>query len=355
MTAFSNLWSNPETRVEFVPLEVTWSPPALDQKRPERFDEPNYDIALFWSHIYDALASAGIDAPRYMALAHGREDGVPAMLAVYLADGTVRAFHLDAEAGLLDWIDALTAGMGSRPVQLGTSGNGGSAGIFPGWAEALDNPVPWLLRSAPNEWEARAQMPEKQRLMDAAAEVAGPPAAPDLTQIAPLWQRIVKANGLQVKPGASDADLAAFEAAAGFAMPEGLATLLRLCDGAAGAFGQRDLLSVQEITREWTGWKQIFDDFQIPDLTDHYTSDADRTVAFYTTPFWVPFAGDRTGNFAAIDLLPGPKGRSGQVIQFGADEELITVIGSDIVGFLRQFAGTEPQKPGLLGRLFNRR
>ena len=355
MTAFSDLRNDPKTPVQFGSLSVTWSPPALDQKRSERLGRPKFDKELFWGDIGAALAAEGIGTPQSMSLAHGGpEDRGKAMLAVYVPGGTIRAFHLEPSPGLAAWIEVLAGDMWSRAVELSKTSNGSSAGIFPGWTKAQENPVPWLLRSAPNDWEAQAQTPEKQRLLEAAAQIAGPDAVSDLTQIAPLWQRIVKADGVQANAGAGDADFAAFEAVTGFAMPEGLAALLRLSNGATGAFGQRDLLSVQQITDEWKSWKQIFDDFQIADLTDHHTSDADRTVAFYTTPFWVPFAGDRTGNFAAIDLLPGPQGHRGQVIQFGADEQLIRVIGGDIVEFLRQFAGSEP-KPGLLGRLLNRR
>ena len=40
----------------------------------------------------------------------------------------------------------------------------------------------------------------------------------------------------------------------------------------------------------------------------------------YANSSWVPFAADGAGNNIGIDFDPGPNGRSGQIISFGADE-----------------------------------
>lgn len=313
--------------------------PSLDPRKPERHGNPNYDRKLFWAALVDALGSAGVANPVRVVIGYGgRARNVRPIVAIYFdADSTAAGTLVDDTGNLAPWIEAITAGMGDRAVELHYDSSSTGAGVMPRFEETIADPADWLKRSAPNSWEARAELPEKERILQAAQAAAGPPVESDNTQIPGLWAEIASGSAVEATGGASSEDLARFKDATGFAMPEGLAVLLGESDGATNAFGQYlNLMSVEHILREWQGWKQIFDDFMVEDLTRSYHSDENRTVAMYTTPFWVPFIDEATGNFVAVDLLPGPAGRRGQIIYFGADEFTIRVLAADLGDFLRR-------------------
>jgi cell wall assembly regulator SMI1 len=52
----------------------------------------------------------------------------------------------------------------------------------------------------------------------------------------------------------------------------------------------------------------------------------------YANRGWVPFAGDQ--NYVAIDFDPGPKGKVGQIINAGRDDEIRHVIADTFGEFL---------------------
>ncbi|HPO97721.1 MAG TPA: SMI1/KNR4 family protein [Bacillota bacterium] len=54
----------------------------------------------------------------------------------------------------------------------------------------------------------------------------------------------------------------------------------------------------------------------------------------YINEGWIPFIKDFGGNFIGIDLKPGPKGKSGQIINFGRDEDEKLVIADSVKDFL---------------------
>ncbi|HAI40881.1 MAG TPA: cell wall assembly/cell proliferation coordinating protein, partial [Maribacter sp.] len=47
-----------------------------------------------------------------------------------------------------------------------------------------------------------------------------------------------------------------------------------------------------------------------------------KTLLMYTTPYWIPFFDLQNGNFLAFDFAPDTKGSAGQIIRFGADQEI---------------------------------
>ncbi|BFZ55164.1 Cell wall assembly regulator [Savitreella phatthalungensis] len=57
----------------------------------------------------------------------------------------------------------------------------------------------------------------------------------------------------------------------------------------------------------------------------------------YSHPGWIPLAKDFNGNNIAVDLSPGPKGKWGQIILFGADCDVKYVVASSWAAFLAQF------------------
>ena len=57
----------------------------------------------------------------------------------------------------------------------------------------------------------------------------------------------------------------------------------------------------------------------------------------YAHPGWIPLAKDYQGNNIAIDLAPGPRGRSGQVILYGRDYDMKYVVAPNWSSFLASF------------------
>jgi hypothetical protein len=61
---------------------------------------------------------------------------------------------------------------------------------------------------------------------------------------------------------------------------------------------------------------------------------------FYETlersPKWIPFVDLVGGHYLAFDLLPGPKGASGQIILFGRDVQRVRRVAPDAKAFVEQ-------------------
>jgi cell wall assembly regulator SMI1 len=323
----------------FAPLGISGlDAPSLDPAQPERFNRPNYDRTRFWTAIWAAVHDQGIEPEVVKVYSGGsRYPNEPIRLVAFSGGDTITPFVVtDQSANVRDWVAAITARMGDGPVELTKQATQSSAGVMPSWELMLADPAAWLMKIAPSSWEARAALPAKQAALAEAAKVAGAPADSDHRQIEPLWNELVALVGIEPSPGATEEQLAEFATTTGFELPDGLKTLLRLSNGAPEGFGFRSLMSVEQITREWVNWNSIFEDFSLDDLQSGYRSDDDRTLPFYTTPRWVSFVDERTGNFAAVDLLPGPTGRTGQIIYFGADEYTIRWLAADVADFLRR-------------------
>jgi cell wall assembly regulator SMI1 len=92
------------------------------------------------------------------------------------------------------------------------------------------------------------------------------------------------------------------------------------------------LLPLQDVLREAREWAAIDnDDFDADDFSS-WPEGAIRLQ--YTNPRWLPLLHDGSGNFVGLDFDPGLKGTSGQVINFGRDEEAKFVLASCFDEFL---------------------
>ncbi|PNW28707.1 hypothetical protein BKP44_07255 [Formosa algae] len=125
-----------------------------------------------------------------------------------------------------------------------------------------------------------------------------------------------------------------FESLANYKFPQELKTLLTTHNGIENS----GFLTAEHIVTEWKNWKEIYDDvnWMLIDLTGNSQPDGRKTVGMYTNPYWVPFYSTGEGNFIAIDYAPGSKGKSGQIIAFGADETKIRFIAENMIDFLQQ-------------------
>jgi uncharacterized protein (TIGR02996 family) len=144
------------------------------------------------------------------------------------------------------------------------------------------------------------------------------------------------------------ADKAAFrrlERQIGQTLPEDFKASYRIHDGSepvSGVLIGLPLISLAEAGRVWQGWAEIADDEDtVEDLSEDCRSHPPGAVKpLYADRGWLPFAGDAQ-NHVALDFDPGPRGKAGQVINCGRDDEVRHVIAGTFAEFLtlvaRQF------------------
>lgn len=155
-----------------------------------------------------------------------------------------------------------------------------------------------------------------------------PPAVPPepdagtLAELKELWRRDAPVR--QNRPGANPAELETLAATLGHPVPGELAALLRLSNGTgAGTRSGRasygwQLLSTAEIALHHTTWVQLAADGPYTGVAFDLGSSA-LLQPRLLHPGWIPFARDGAGAQLAVDLVPGPAGVAGQIIEFGPD------------------------------------
>jgi cell wall assembly regulator SMI1 len=123
----------------------------------------------------------------------------------------------------------------------------------------------------------------------------------------------------------------------GVRLPRDLRALYAVADGDGGRgllhgygwFGLEMVAGHCRAEERWwvtRGWRRyVFDSFINefgPPLTIRRVSDH---------PAWIPFATDTAGNYLAVDMAPGPRGRPGQVILIGRDQHRGPIYVADSV------------------------
>jgi cell wall assembly regulator SMI1 len=145
----------------------------------------------------------------------------------------------------------------------------------------------------------------------------------------------------RLSPGASKTDLDILESVFGCSLPDEVRSSLYAHNGqreeGGFLFGQLDLFSTTDISREWQHWLDC--QFMNEEFQEHSSSIPEQAVALdYANSGWIPLAGDLSGNYLGVDLAPGPAGSRGQVINFGRDEQQKCVINANWSEFLSGYA-----------------
>ena len=129
---------------------------------------------------------------------------------------------------------------------------------------------------------------------------------------------------MQLRPGASEAELVELEAQLGVALPDLLRQLLMIHNGQDGfgiLFGNQ-MLSVAEILQQWRGWREVEADGMNESCAEFMeSSPAGAVKPMYTNARWIPLTHDGGGNHMGLDYDPDVGGNQGQMIAFGADED----------------------------------
>ena len=124
-----------------------------------------------------------------------------------------------------------------------------------------------------------------------------------------------------LRAGVSEDSIKAAEAEIGAAFPSELKGLYLTNDGdnneaLCGMMLGFRFLSLQAMLTEWRSMKAI---------------------AEYAGKRWLPFGSDNGGNFIAVSLDPDNSGKTGQVINFGRDERVVTVIADSLGALFERF------------------
>jgi internalin A len=139
-----------------------------------------------------------------------------------------------------------------------------------------------------------------------------------------------------LNPPATEADISRLETATGLTLPEELRQLYRLHNGEsgnAGLFFGLPFISIDEALAEWKVWESLAGSTASLD-TSIISVPANHVKEQYVNTRYLPISKDYGGNNIGIDLDPGPDGISGQVINFGRDEDTRYVIAPSLGGFM---------------------
>ncbi|MRG48655.1 hypothetical protein GFS24_26305 [Chitinophaga sp. SYP-B3965] len=139
-----------------------------------------------------------------------------------------------------------------------------------------------------------------------------------------------------LNPPATEADISRLETTTGLTLPDELKQLYRLHNGEsgnAGLFFGLPFISIEEALAEWKVWESLASSTASMD-SNIISVPANHIKEQYINTRYIPISKDYGGNNIGIDLDPGPDGVSGQVINFGRDEDTRFVIASSLAGFM---------------------
>ncbi|MGO8673127.1 MAG: SMI1/KNR4 family protein [Capsulimonadaceae bacterium] len=138
-------------------------------------------------------------------------------------------------------------------------------------------------------------------------------------------------------PGATDSDLADYEAAVGVQLPDDVRMSLRrhngqLLNDQGDPIGGtlipcgNTLLSLSGMLYEWEDHRAISED--IGDENDPAVGNP-GVKPFFLYPAWLPFAKDIGGDVLCIDLDPGEGGKDGQILQWCHEQDTPECVAPD--------------------------
>lgn len=174
-------------------------------------------------------------------------------------------------------------------------------------------------------------------------------------QIDQLWQRIesylslqASSRALRLATGASDQALDRLEAELGMALPEEFCASYRRHDGGftMHLVTSMEVLSLPGIAEAWQILKELLHDEEWAQQPPYYFSEDVVRSGWHTGPIqpvwwsrsWIPFAADRAGNHACLDLTPAGSGVSGQVIDWDHECGPSRVLFPEFAHLLAAFA-----------------
>lgn len=144
-------------------------------------------------------------------------------------------------------------------------------------------------------------------------------------------------------PGLDDDGLAEAEAQLGLSLPEDYKALYRWRDGEVdlsqpGMFVGYHFRPLAYNVKMWGIWRDSLREDPTLNTNIIRTSEPPGwTPAQYINVARVPLGDDGAMNMLGVDLNPGPEGQVGQVIRYGRDEPVVTVLAPSVTEFFVRF------------------
>ncbi|SEB02207.1 Cell wall assembly regulator SMI1 [Thiothrix caldifontis] len=162
-----------------------------------------------------------------------------------------------------------------------------------------------------------------------------------MTKWKELKQAIIQKSpelGQYLNSGVDPEKLVELESRLGVALPMEYKEIYLQNDGevweSPGFFFGLHFLTLESVISELDRWEETVN-LGYNDLTDFCESKPLGHIQdIYANKKWLPLMDDAGGNFIGLDFDPGPKGISGQIINFGRDEDVKYVFSSSIGDFL---------------------
>lgn len=196
----------------------------------------------------------------------------------------------------------------------------------------FDDTGEYLYERSPRLYNLASTTKEKNEYLKSYVDTSGTQYDPPT--LTALFKKYIDVKGLTPQAPANNTTIyTEFSELAGYSIPAELQHLFTLHNG----INNNGFLSAEKVLNEWKSWKSIYDsaDWDLEELQGNSYSDGEKTLGMYTTPYWIPFYSTGGGNFIGIDYAPNSKGKSGQIIAFGADEDTIRFIADDLQDFLQ--------------------
>ncbi|MHA7943954.1 SMI1/KNR4 family protein [Formosa sp. 3Alg 14/1] len=162
----------------------------------------------------------------------------------------------------------------------------------------------------------------------------------DMKALVESFVGLISEKGLTLHPPTNnEAIYKTFEKEAGYPFPQLIKDYLSLHNG----IDRCAIMGAEDMYNEWKQWKDIYDDWTQEELLDTYSTNEGKALLMYTTPYWIPFFDLENGNFLAFDFAPNTKGNPGQIIRFGADQEIGYIEADDLVSFFESLRRPESE------------
>jgi cell wall assembly regulator SMI1 len=290
-------------------------------------------LSVFDSAGVEADAGATAVAMGLVSDRHAREAATRLGVALRAADGAVwHAVELTVEPGRVEAVvnTVLTQSTGHLP---------------PTYRVVVDAARRTQPEHGPDTGNPKAASGDPRRVVELAQEYCE------------SYARLM-GQPLELRPPATEEEIAAAEAELGVTFPADLRALYGLLDGEYnnyGLFGGPTFLALVDVVDQWKYFSAPDED-PPSSHDDHVGIEGHphgtvRPVTWH--PRWIPFGNGNDGNFFAVDLAPGPNGTVGQVIEFGVDydDEPVTFVADSVTDLMadllaRMAAGELDVEPG---------
>ena len=167
--------------------------------------------------------------------------------------------------------------------------------------------------------------------------------APTLARLDAWFAAHLPSGQYVFNPSATEAEIDEFERLVGVDLPRSYRQLYRWHDGEEddrwGHIYGLPLLPLKEAGSQWKAWNEVLAEFNGDRYMVRGGSWPEGAVdPAYINSRWIPLTHDGSGNHIGLDFDPWPRGRIGQVILFGRDEDVKAVLAESLGGFLAWIA-----------------